>query len=128
MANEVEVQTKNGETKDLQLFDPLSKPKKLVVAVFVIGMVAVMVLAFAAFHWLYTEYFNFTATKAERMQELSDIKARCAETERESQKRILAAADEFSRKRAANDAAFKKHSKELNIELCYDAHGASCLI
>ena len=117
MANEVEVQTKNGETKDLQLFDPLSKPKKLVVAVFVIGMVAVMVLAFTAFHWLYTEYFNFTATKAERMQELSDIKARCAETERESQKRILAAADEFLRKQTANEESFKKRNRELEEEL-----------
>jgi len=119
---------KESKSDNLLQFDPLSKPKKLAVAVLVIGMVAVMVLAFTAFHWLYTGYFNFAATKAERMQELSDIKARCAETERESQKRILAAADEFSRKRAANDAAFKKHSKELNIELCYDAHGASCLI
>ena len=117
MANEVELKTKNSESKDLQLFDPLSKPKKLSVAVFVIGMVAVMVLVFAAFHWLYTEYFNFTATKAERMQELSDIKARCAETERESQKRILAAADEFSRKWAANEESFKKRNRELEEEL-----------
>ena len=122
------MEIKESKSDNLLQVDPLSTPKKLAVAVFVIGMVAVMVLAFAAFHWLYTEYFNFTATKAERMQELSDIKARCAETERESQKRILAAADEFSRKQTANDAAFKKHSKELNIELCYDAHGASCLI
>lgn len=117
MTSEDRMETKESKSDNLLQVDPLSKPKKLAVAVFVIGMVAVMVLAFAAFHWLYTEYFNFTATKAERMQELSGIKVRCAEKERESQERILAAADEFSRKQTANEESFKKRNRELEEEL-----------
>ena len=39
----------------------------------VIGRVTVMVIAFAAFHWLCTEYFKCVASKAERIQELAKI-------------------------------------------------------
>ena len=111
------METKESKSDNLLQADPLSKPKKCVVAVLVTGMAVAMVLAFAAFHWLYTEYFNYTATKTERIQELADIKARCAETERESQKRQLAAEDEFSRKQTANEEAFKKRNRELEEEL-----------
>lgn len=117
MTSESKMGTKENKSENLLQADPLSKPKKCVVAVLVTGMAVAMVLAFAAFHWLYTEYFNYTASKTERIQELADIKARCAETERESQKRQLAAEDEFSRKLTANEEAFKKRNIELEEEL-----------
>ena len=111
------METKESRSENLLLADPLSKPKKCVVAVLVTGMVVAMVLAFAAFHWLYSEYSNYTANKAQRIQDLADTKARCAETERESQERLRAAADEFSRKQTANEEAFKKRNRELEEDL-----------
>ena len=117
MISEGEMETKEYKSENLLQADPLSKPKKCVVAVLVTGMVATMVLAFAAFHWLYMEYYNYTANKSDKIQELADIKTRCAETERESQKRLLVAADEFSRKQAANEEAFKKRNREFEEEL-----------
>ncbi len=128
MGREGRMETKESRSENLLLADPLSKPKKCVVAVLVTGMVVAMVLAFAAFHWLYTEYSNYTANKAQRIQELADIKARCAETERESQERLLAAADEFSRKQTANEEAFKKRNRELEEELARKKQDFATLI
>ena len=48
------METKESKSENLLQADPLSKPKKCVVAVLVTGMAVAMVLAFAAFHWLYT--------------------------------------------------------------------------
>ena len=50
---------------------------------------------------------------AELEDELSEMMARCAETERESKERILVAADEFSRNQAASEEVFEHCGKEL---------------
>lgn len=118
----------HSEKKSLIQADPLSKPKKWAVLVMVAGMVTTMVVVFAAFHWLYIEYFNFAASKSERIQELSEIMARRAEIERESKERLLAAESEFSNKISANEEFFKQRSKELEEELTRKKQDISILI
>jgi hypothetical protein len=75
----------NGLTQ----FDPLSKPKKWTVGLTVCIMILMMLATFVAFHWLYSEYFSFAASKSASIQKLADIKAMCSEAERESKSRIV---------------------------------------
>jgi hypothetical protein len=106
-----------GDLKMFTQVDPLGKPKKKALFILVAGMVVAMVFVFAAFHWLYTEYFNFAANKAERHQELANIKKMCAELERTSKERRLAVEAEFSQRQASNEKNFVKRSKEIDEEL-----------
>ena len=79
----------------LTLSDPLSKPKKWAVGLTVCIMILMMLATFAAFHWLYSEYFRFSANKSACIQKLADIKVMCSEAERECKSRIAAAEEEF---------------------------------
>ena len=67
----------------LTLSDPLSKPKKWAVGLTVCIMILMMLATFAVFHWLYSEYFRFSANKAACVQELADMKARCSDLDEE---------------------------------------------
>jgi chromosome segregation ATPase len=103
----------NGLTQ----FDPLSKPKKWTVGLTVCIMILMMLATFVAFHWLYSEYFSFAASKSASIQKLADIKAMCSEAERESKSRIVAAEEEFSRKKNAIEEIHRNRSRELDEEL-----------
>ena len=109
----------NGMT----LSDPLSKPKKWAVGLTVCVMIVMMLATFAVFHWLYSEYFSFSANKSACIQELSDMKARCSEAESESKSRIVAAEEDFARKRVEPTEICKRRyePKPDSMSQCGDA-------
>ena len=78
MEDKMENQENQVARNGLTLSDPLSKPKKWAVGLTVCVMVVMMLATFAVFHWLYSEYFRFSANKSACIQELADIKARCS--------------------------------------------------
>ena len=117
MEDKMETQENQACGNGLTLSDPLSKPKKWAVGLTVCIMILMMLATFAAFHWLYSEYFRFSATKSACVQKLADIRALCSETERESKNRIAATEAEFSLKRNALEEEHRNRSKELDEEL-----------
>lgn len=76
--------------------DPLKKPKKITLGFIVVMLSAMMVCAFAAFHWLYADYFAYSANKTDALRHLEEIHARYA-GEEESAKIRLAEVEERSK-------------------------------
>ena len=62
MQSEAKMETSGNRFETLLQTDPLVKPKKMAMMALFSVMVATMVLAFAAFHWLYAEYFSYAAS------------------------------------------------------------------
>ena len=112
----------------LTLSDPLSKPKKWAVGLTVCIMIVMMLATFAVFHWLYSEYFRFSANKSACLRQLADIRTICSELEQESKIRITAAEEDFARKRNAIEEEHRKRSKELDDELTRKKQDFSSLI
>ena len=112
----------------LTLSDPLSKPKKWAVGLTVCIMIVMLLATFAVFHWLYSEYFRFSANKSDCLRQLADIRTRCSEREQESKIRIKAAEEDFARKRNAIEEEHRKRSKELDDELTRKKQDFSSLI
>lgn len=108
------MEVKENKSYDLLQQDPLSRPKKWSIATLVVGMVIAMLCVFAAFHWLYMEYFSFATSRVEKMQELLDVKERSDEFERRLKERQLVAEKDFARHQAANEELFKKRNAELD--------------
>ena len=90
--------------------DPLKKPKKITLGFIVVALSAMMVCAFAAFHWLYADYFAYSANKTDALRHLEEIRALYA-GEEESAKIRLAEVEARS-KVAETDAAKRAKQAE----------------
>lgn len=128
MEDKMKNQERQVDGNGLTLSDPLSKPKKWAAGLTVCVMTIMMLATFTVFHWLYSEYFNFSANKSACLQKLADIKARCSEEEQKSKKRIAAAEEEFSREKNAIEEEHRNRSKELNEELARKKQDFASLI
>ena len=95
--------------------DPLKKPKKISLGFFVVVLSVMMVCAFAAFHWLYADYFVYSANKADALKRLEEIRARHAGVE-ESAKIRLAEVEERSKVAVADAAKRAKQAEDASRE------------
>ena len=75
-------------TDELLKDDPLKKPKKITLLVFVSVLILIMISVFASFHWICTDYFYFRANKKNAQRELEEVRARCIEEESVSKVRL----------------------------------------
>lgn len=115
--------------------DPLKKPKKITLGFIVVVLAVLMVCAFAAFHWLYADYFAYSANKTEASRHLEEIRARYAEegekakislaeveervkaAEKSSQSRIKGLEEEYATKRKSLQDEFEAKRQALESDL-----------
>lgn len=100
--------------EDILKDDPLKKPKKITVALVVFLTALLMVCAFASFHWICADYFNYKANESDAHKQLDEMRARYAEEESASKERLFAIEKEFAEKRAEKLAEHKRYSDELD--------------
>ncbi len=86
--------------------DPLKKPKKITVAMVVSVMALLMVCAFASFHWICADYFNYKANESDAHKQLDEMRTRYAEEE-------SARLAEHKRRSDELDEALKKKKADI---------------
>lgn len=119
--------------------DPLQKPKKITIGFLVVGLAFLMVAAFASFHWIYSDYFQFKANEAAELKHLEEVgnkariveetadkkaaateercKERVSKTEAESKKRIATLDAEYEKKHSVAENGLAKKKADLALLL-----------
>ena len=114
MANETENETGNGKSDGLILSDPMGRPKKWAVSLLVTCMVVAMVLSFASFHWLYTEYFNFAANEENFKQRSKELDEELARKKQDVAVLIKGFKERFES--ATNELVMAMQSQEADLQ------------
>lgn len=92
--------------------DPLKKPKKITVAMVVSGMALLMVCAFASFHWICADYFNYKANESDAHKQLEEMRTRYDEEESAAKQRL----SDVEQKAKDSEAEAVKRAKESEAE------------
>ena len=92
--------------------DPLKKSKKIAVSVSVLALLTVF--TFASFYWVCVDYFNFRANERDARKQLEEVRARYADEERVSKKRL--AEVEVKSKAFEEEAAQRAKTSETEAQ------------
>ena len=114
MSNESEKETRNGKSDGLILSDPMGSPKKWALSLLVSCMAVAMVLSFASFHWLYTEYFNFAANEKNFKQRSKELDEELARKKQDVAALIKGFKERFES--ATNELAMAIQSQEADLQ------------